>query len=328
MSLEFKPLRIGPIELEIPVVLAALAGFSDLPYRRICRQLGAPYCSTEMMLDRQLLLPGKLRARLVHIDAGDHPVAGQIVGNDPAVMAQAAVELCKCGFDVVDVNFACPVRKVLSRRRGGFLAGRVEQATQILQAVVAVIDRPLTVKLRIGYDQPDEPGEGFWRIAEAAFDAGAAALCVHARTVAQRYTGQADWEFLARVKRHFGQRTIIGSGDVLDPARAVAMLTQTGVDGAAFARAALGNPWIFRQFRDVVAGREPYRPGLAEQRAILEQHMADVAALYGPRRGPKIMRKFGIKYARLHPTPSKVRSAFIDIKSAAAWNQVLETYYR
>lgn len=327
MTVALEPLRIGEIEVSPPAALASLAGYTDLPYRLLCRELGAPYCATEMMLDRQLLLPGKLRRRLVHTHADDHPVGGQIIGNDPEVMAAAATEICRSGFDVVDVNFACPARKVLSRRRGGFLLKQPEVACRIVRAVLAAADRPVTVKLRMGFDAEDTDRRSFWRIAEGAFDAGAAAVCVHARTVEQRYAGPADWEFIAAVKRHFSGQTIIGSGDVTGPPAAVAMLEQTGVDGVVFARAALGNPWIFRQLQDHLAGRCVYRPPLTEQRRVLQRHFDGALALYGQRRGPRIMRKFGIKYARQHPAPAAVRAAFVAVNTAADWQAALENFY-
>jgi len=307
-------------------VLAPLAGYTDLPYRLICREFGAPYCSTEMMLDRQMLLPGRLRRRLVHLDEADHPVAGQIIGSDPSVMASAAADLCGSGFDVVDVNFACPVRKVLARRRGGHLLRDPERAEAILRAVAAAVGRPFTVKLRTAFDADSGPG-AFWRIVEAAFDAGAAAVCVHARTVAQRYTGLADWAFLAEVKRRFAARTVIGSGDVTGPDAAVEMIRTTGADGAAFARAAIGNPWVFRHLRDRLTGREPRPPGLAEQRDVMQRQFEHTVALYGPRRGPRRMTKFGIKYARLHPTPAKARAAFAAARGPDGFRRVLDTFY-
>ena len=321
-------LRIGPIRLDVPVVLAPLSGYTDLAYRTICRQLGAPYCATEMMLDRLVLLPGKLRRRLIHTDAQDHPVAAQIAGNDPAVMATSAAELAAAGFDVVEINMACPVRKVLARRRGGYMLKEPALAAGIIAAVADALagQTPLTVKLRMGFDG-DAGSDGFWRIVQAAFDAGAAAVCVHARTVAQRYTGRADWELLAEVKQRFGERTIIGSGDVTDAPTAMAMIRQTGVDGVAFARAAIGNPWIFEQFRDHIAGRTPRRPGLAQQRQVMQRHFDQALELYGPRRGARHMIKFGIKYSRLHPTPAKVRAAFVAARSAAQWQHVLEKFY-
>jgi nifR3 family TIM-barrel protein len=325
---ELKPLKIGKIEIGFPVVLAALAGYSDGPYRLVCRANGAPYCATEAMLDRQMLIDGRLRRRLVQICEEDHPVAAQIMGNDPAVMAQAAKVLCEMGFDVIDLNFACPVRKVISRRRGGHMMRQPSLTIEITRAVLdAVRDRPVTLKLRRAYLESDATYEAFWHIAQAAFDAGAAALCVHARSVEQKYMGQADWGFLAAVKRAFPARTIIGSGDVHTAADALKMIEMTGVDGVAAARGAIGNPWLFRQARDLAAGRQPHRPDIAEQRDVLLRHFEMTCQLYGPRRGPKIMRKFGIKYARVHPTPAKVRNAFVEIKSHADWQAVLDQYY-
>lgn len=328
MVFDVRPLRIGPITLELPAVLAALAGYTNLPYRLICRRLGAPYCATEAMLDRQLLLPGKLRRRLVHTDPADHPVAGQIMGNDPVVMAQAAVELDKEGFDVVDLNFACPVRKVLARRRGGYMMSQPEKSLEIVRAVRAATARPVTVKLRKAFDDTPAMQDVFWKMAEGAFDAGVAALCVHARTTQQRYTGKADWEFLARVKAHFKDKTIIGSGDAFGAAEAAAMLAQTGVDGVSFARGALGNPWIFRQFADHLAGRAAYKPDLIEQRQLLEGHYSHALELFGPQRAPKMLRSFGIKYARLHPHPSAVRVEFVAIENEKDWREVLDKHYQ
>ena len=318
--------RIGGVEIGFPVVLAPLAGYSDLAYRLICRRFGARYCTTEMLLDRMVAMHRKLRVRLLALSDDDHPVAGQIVGNDPSEMASAAAALCGLGFDVVDVNFACPVRKALARRRGGYLMKEPDQAVAITRAVLAASDRPVTLKLRKQFRAADDT-DAFWRIAEAAFDAGAAALCVHARSVEQKYSGPADWEFLADVKRHFADKVIVGSGDVLSPQRGLDMLARTGVDGVSVARGCLGNPWFFRQVQDLADGREPYQPGIAEQREVLLDHMTRSCDLYGPRRGPKHMRKFGIKYARLHPHAKQVRMAFVAVRKPEDWQTVLEMHY-
>ena len=262
---------IGNVQIDFPVVLAPLAGYTDLPYRLICRGFGAPYCTTEMMLDRQMFLDGKLRRRLVNLTDADHPVAGQLIGNEPDTMARAAKVLCEMGFDVVDLNFACPVRKALARRRGGYLMNRPEQIGQIVRAVVAASDRPVTLKLRRSFKHCDG---AFWDIASSAFDAGATAITVHARSVEAKYAGPADWEFLAEVKRRFAGRTIIGSGDVLAPADALRMLEQTGVDAAVVGRGALGNPWFFNQARDLAAGRQPHVPSIAEQKSCWRSILA------------------------------------------------------
>lgn len=328
MPFDLKPLRIGPLEIEFPVVLAALASYSDLPYRLICRSLGAPYCATEAMLDRQMLLDGKLRDRLVRIDAADHPIAGQLMGNDPAVMAQAAAVLGGMGFDVIDLNFACPVKKVVAKKRGGYLLGQPDLALEIVRAVIeAVPDRPVTLKLRRTFRETDETNAAFRRIARGAFEAGAAAVAVHARSVDQKYRGQADWDFIARVKREFPDRTIIGSGDIHTALDALRMIEQTGVDGVLAARGAIGNPWLFRQARDLAAGREPFEPDLKEQREVISRHLRLAESLYGPRRSLLTLRNFGIHYARLHPHPAKVRTAFIRVKTDEDWRAVMETWY-
>ncbi len=325
--MELKPFRIGSLEIGFPVVLAALAGYSDLAYRLICRRLGAKYCATEMMLDKSVLIGGKLQNRLLKTTAEDHPIAGQLIGNDPDTMAAAAVELVKQGFEVVDLNFACPVNKALRRRRGGFLMSDPETAVAITRAVTAAVSVPVTLKLRQKYLQSDKTCNAFWRMAEHGFDAGVAAICVHARSVEMKYAGPADWDFIAEVKRQFSGRTVIGSGDILAPARALEMFDHTGVDAVAVARGVLGNPWFFRQVADIAAGREPYHPSLAEQRRLLKGHFDDACELYGELRGPKIMRKFGIKYARMHDHPRDVRIAFVAVKKPADWHTVLEKLY-
>ena len=326
MDVALKPFRIGQVTVQFPVVLASLAGYTDLPYRRICRRLGAEYCATEMLLDKSVLARGKLQHRLLQIGGDEHPIAGQLIGNDPATMAQAAALLGRTGFDVVDLNFACPVRKALARRRGGYLMQQPDLALEIVRAVVAAAGRPVTLKLRRNFRTADGD-DNFWRIAEGAFEEGAAAVCVHARSVEQKYAGGADWGFLAAVKHRFPDRTIIGSGDVHDPPDALAMLERTGVDAVAVARGALGNPWFFRQVRDLAAGREPRRPGTAEQRDLLARHFDAACELYGPLRGSKIMRKFGIKYARMHASPRLVRAAFVKVKRPADWKKVLDDFY-
>ena len=326
MSVELRPFRIGDVEIGFPVVLAPLAGYTDLPYRRLCRRLGAAYCATEMLLDKSVLASGKLRRRLLARDPDEHPLAGQLIGGEPDTMARAAEALCREGFDVIDLNFACPVRKALSRGRGGHMMRDPDRAVRIARAVLAAVDRPVTLKLRRAFAASDG-ADAFWRIAEASLAAGAAGICVHGRSVEQKYTGPADWDFLAEVRGRLPKATVIGSGDALTPGAALDMLVRTGVDGAAAARGVLGNPWFFRQVADLAAGREPYRPTLAEQRELLREHFDAACELYGPMRGPKIMRKFCIRYARMHPTPRAVRMAFVAVKRPDEWHRVLDAFY-
>jgi nifR3 family TIM-barrel protein len=324
----FKPLRIGPVAVDFPVVLAPLAGYSDVSYRLICRELSAPFCSSEAMLDKHVLHPGDFGQRLMRLADGDHPIAGQLLGAEPKTMAAAAVRLRDAGFDAIDLNFACPVRKVLTRGRGGALMGRPGQALDIVEAVLeAVPDKPVTVKLRRSFKDADRDSADFWRIAGEAFELGAAAICVHARSVEQKYQGRADWEFLKRVKLAFPERTIVGSGDVLAAGDAWRMIRETGVDGASAARGAIGNPWFFRQARDLAAGRPPFSPSLAEQRELIGRHFWLTREIYGSRRYIKVMRNFAIHYARLHPRPSEARNGAAGVVSEKDWWEFLDSYY-
>ncbi len=322
------PLRIGVVAIDFPVGLGALAGYSDLPYRLICRSLGAPYAITEAMLDRQVLLEGKLRKRLVRLDPADHPVAGQIMGVEPETMAEAARSLDRMGFDIIDLNFACPVRKVVSHKRGGALMDDPERALATVRAVIAAVPgRPVTLKLRRAFRDADRSHESFWAIARGAFEAGASAIAVHARSVEQKYAGRADWGFLAEVKRAFPDRTILGSGDVTNPSEALRMMAETGVDGVLAARGAIGNPWFFAQARDLAAGRPARQPALDEQRDVIYRHYRLACEAYDPRRGLKILRHFSLQYAKMHPRRTELRNALVKVRTEDEWRAVIDAFY-
>lgn len=328
MTSPAKLLRIGSVAVDFPVVLGALAGYSDLPYRLVCRSLGSPYAITEAMLDRQVLLEGKLRKRLVKLDPADHPVAGQIMGVEPETMAEAARALDRLGFDVVDLNFACPVRKVVSHKRGGALMNDPDRALATVRAVVAAVPgRPVTLKLRRAFKDDAGSEDVFWKIARGAFEAGAAAIAVHARTVEQKYTGRADWAFLAAVKREFPGRTVLGSGDVMRPPDALRLLEETGVDGVLAARGAIGNPWFFEQARDLAAGRTPRQPGLEEQRDVIYRHYRLACEAYDPRRGLKMLRHFSLQYAKMHPRRTDLRNALVAVRTEDEWRAVIDAFY-
>jgi tRNA-dihydrouridine synthase B len=320
--------RIGAVPIDFEVGLGALAGYSDLPYRLICRSLGAPYCVTEAMLDRQILLEGKLRKRLIRLDPADHPVAGQIMGVEPETMAEAARSLDAMGFDIIDLNFACPVRKVVSHKRGGALMNDPARALATVAAVIAAVPgRPVTLKLRRSFRDDDRTHEAFWAIARGAFEMGLAAIAVHARSVEQKYTGRADWDFLGAVKREFPDRTILGSGDVTSPAEALRMMTETGVDGVLAARGAIGNPWFFAQARDLAAGRPARRPSLDEQRETITRHYHLACDAYDPRRGLKILRHFSLQYAKMHPRRADLRNALVSVRTEDEWRAVIDAFY-
>jgi tRNA-dihydrouridine synthase B len=325
-------LRLGDVAVGFPVVQAALAGYSDGPMRCLARRLGASYALGEVLLDQfLLLLKNRKRTRhFLYLRDDDHPVGGQLMGADPAQFAGGARKLVEAGFDVIDINFGCPVKKVLGRCRGGFHLSQPEVALEIVRrtrdAVPAHI--PVTVKMRRGIDDSPASQDKFFAILDGAFAAGVAAVTVHARTVQQRYLGRSAWEFLSAVKRHAGSRTILGSGDLFTAQACWDMIRQTGIDGVTVARGAIGNPWIFQQARALAAGRPlPPAPAVRQQREVISEHFRLAEELYGAERCGPLMRKVGIKYSALHPQAKEVRAAFVRVRSRRDWEAVLDQWY-
>jgi nifR3 family TIM-barrel protein len=327
-------LTIGPLRIGFPVVQAALSGYSDWPMRLLARRHGASYALCEVMLDQFLVTVKENRSRnrhFLHLTDDERPVGGQLMGAEPAQFAAGALRLVQAGFDVIDINFGCPVKKVLGRCRGGFHLSQPDVALEIVRrtrdAVPAHI--PVTVKMRRGIDDSPQSRERFFTILDGAFAAGVAGITVHGRTVLQRYVGPSRWDFLAEVKRHVGPgRTILGSGDLFTAHDCLEMMRRTGVDGVTVARGAIGNPWIFTQARALAAGEAlPPPPTLFVQREVLAEHFRLAVELYGESRAASQMRKFGIKYAAAHPQHLQVREAFTRVRGASDWQAVLDEWY-
>ena len=331
MNLHLPQLRLGPLAMDFPVVQAPLSGYSDWPMRVIARRLGAAYTVCEVMLDQFILnvSKGRKRGRFLRVSDEEHPCGAQLMGAVPEQFAPAALKLVAAGFDVIDLNFACPVKKVLGRCRGGYLLSDPDTALAIVARVRDALPPqvPLTVKMRRGMDESAESRDRFFTILDGAFRLGAAAVTVHGRTVRQRYEGVSSREFLANVKQYAGARTVLGSGDLFTAEDCLDMFRQTGVDGVSVARGAIGNPWIFEQVRAVAAGRVPPPPSLHRQRNVIAEHYRLSEQVYGPSHCCRVMRKFGIKYARLHPQSRQVRDAFIAVSQPDQWRAVLDKWY-
>jgi nifR3 family TIM-barrel protein len=332
MTSELRELSIGPLRLGFPVVQAALSGYSDMPMRVIARRLGASYTLCEVMLDKFIvaLKPRRRNRHYLEVADEEHPTGGQLMGADPEVFAPAALRLVESGFDVIDINFGCPVKKVLGRCRGGFHLSQPAVALEIVRrvrdAVPAAI--PVTVKMRRGIDDSVESREKFFEIFEGAFALGVAAITVHGRTVTQRYDGPSRWEFLRELKEIAGDRVVLGSGDLFSAQACLDMVRYTGVDGVTVARGAIGNPWIFSQARALAAGKPlPDPPSLHEQREVICEHYQLAEQSYGADRCLPDMRKFAIKYAQLHPDHVEVRADFCGVKEPGGWRGVLEKWY-
>ncbi len=327
------PLKIGGVHIGFPVVQAALSGYSDWPMRLLARRHGASYSLCEVMLD-QFLVSLKDRKKTQHFlynTPEEHPVAGQLMGAEPEQFALGAQKLVEAGFAVIDINFGCPVRKVLGRCRGGF---HLSQPHIALEIVHRTRDRvpphiPVTIKMRRGIDDTQESRDRFFEILDGAFAYGIDAITVHGRTVEQRYIGPSRWEFLSQVKQHAGpNRTILGSGDLFSAEDCLRMMRQTGIDGVTVARGCIGNPWIFQQARAIFTGQAlPPPPSVGEQRAVMLEHFRLAEQLYGAERAGVPMRKFGIKYSASHPEGLKVRDEFARVKDFQGWLAVLDRWY-
>ncbi|MEL6895521.1 MAG: tRNA-dihydrouridine synthase [Planctomycetota bacterium] len=327
------PLKIGNVDIGFPIVQAALSGYSDLPMRVIARRHGAPYSLCEVMLDQFLVDLGQ-RKRTKHfldIAEEEHPVGGQLMGAEPEQFSRGAVKLVEAGFDIIDINFGCPVKKVLGRCRGGFHLSQPDVALDIVRRTRDVVPDhiPVSVKMRRGIDDSQESRDKFFRILDGAFDAGIAAITVHGRTVEQRYVGPSRWSFLGEVKRHVGSRGIIlGSGDLFTGDDCLRMIAENGIDGVTVARGAIGNPWIFQQALALSKGLPlPAPPSLRQQAKVMRDHFDLCCESYGESRGPLLMRKFAIKYSASHPHQEDVRMAFTRFKTKEQFYAILDDHY-
>lgn len=332
MMLNLRELCIGPLRLDFPIVQAALSGYSDMAMRVIARRLGAPYTVCEVMLDQFVmqLKPRRKNRHFLHVADEEHPTGGQLMGADPQDFAPAALRLVEAGFDVIDINFGCPVKKVLGRCRGGFHLSQPDVALEIVRRVRDAVPAavPVTLKMRRGIDDSAESRERFFEIFDGAFAMGVAAVTVHGRTVKQRYDGPSRWEFLRELKQIAGNRVVLGSGDLFNAQACLDMIGYTGVDGVTVARGAIGNPWIFAQARALAAGKPlPDPPTIHEQRDVVCEHYRLAEELYGAERCLPDMRKFAIKYSRLHPDHLKVREDFCGVRQPGGWRDVLAKWY-
>lgn len=321
---------IGPIQLRHPFCQAGLAGYSDRAMRLVARRRGCAYALTEALLDVILCNGGEGLRKSIDINDEDHPVAGQIIGSDADTMTRAAQLLHQAGYDAIDLNYACPVKKIKNKARGGHMLKDVPRALDILRRVRDGLPSTATttISLRKGFDDSAESREMFFQIVEAAWSHGYSAIRVHGRTVEQKYVGPADWGFIRDVKAQYPDRTILGSGDVFTAEDAVRMIRETGVDIAWIARGAIGNPWIFDHAAALLAAPATILPPtIHEQRDALREHFALAMQIHGESLAGRRMRKMGIKYSRFHPEANQVKRQFIEVHSLRDWTGVLDRWY-
>ncbi|HEY3347774.1 MAG TPA: tRNA dihydrouridine synthase DusB [Nitrospirota bacterium] len=286
---------IGNLQINGIGVLAPLAGITDLPFRLICKELGAALVYTEMISSEGLIRGQRATVDITESVQQERPVAFQIFGSKPDSMAESAMLLADRGADIIDINMGCPVKKVLKSGSGAALLQDLKQAEEILSAVVKASPVPVTVKIRTGWAATDFVAVDYAKMAEAA---GAAAVAVHGRYARQMFAGQADWSAIARVKQAVSI-PVMGNGDVWTAMDAKRMMDETGCDLVMIGRGALGNPWIFGEVNGLLKNGElPAKPSPEERGRMLVRHLEHVVSRGRELAGVKLMRKHAAWYSR------------------------------
>lgn len=316
-------MRIAHIDIPNQVVLAPMAGVTDLVFRRICHEMGCGLLMTEMISDMGLVHSQDRTFRLVEIGAWEHPVSVQIFGSDPGSMERAAAIVTGIGGDLIDINMGCPAPKIVKNGEGSALMLDPDRAEAIVRAVVRAARQPVTVKMRAGWDGDRINAVKFAQRVEAA---GAAAVAVHGRTREQFYAGKADWGIIARVKQAVNI-PVIGNGDIWHPTDAKRLLEETGCDGVMIGRGVLGNPWLIRRTVHYLAtGVILPEPTAAERIAMALRHLRDLVAYKGEYTGPREMRKHAAWYLKGMRGAAQVREQINQAKSQAEMESVLNSY--
>ena len=311
-------LKIGNLNLSVPFIQAPLSGYSDYAMRRIGLDFGVPLTFSGVMLAKSAAHPKLLSKPAFRPHDDEHPVGAQILGNDPATMARAARALQDAGYDIIDLNFACPAPKVLRRRRGGYLLKEPETVKEIYSRVRDAVTCPVTMKLRTGFDSSRESYDNFYQIVFDAAQQNIDALTIHARTVVKKFAGAVDWDLIAEIKHRFEGTTIIGSGDLFEPQSIVQRLKAAKIDGVLIARGAIGNPWIYKSLNAVLTGMPaPAPPTLAEQAEVILKHFEMICQIYDPIKAVRYFRKFLVHYCRRHPRRKQAQKALLAAENGA-----------
>ena len=316
-----RQLRIGNVTLENTYILGPMAGVTDLPFRLLCKEQGAGLLCMEMVSAKAILYNNKNTETLLEIHPDEQPVSLQFFGSDPQIMSEMAKRVEERPFDIMDINMGCPVPKVVKNGEGSALMKNPKLAHEIISAMVKAIKKPVTVKIRKGFDDNCINAVEMAKIAE---DAGAAAIAVHGRTREQYYSGKADWEIIRQVKEAVSI-PVIGNGDVDSAKKAEALVKATGCDGIMIGRAVRGNPWIFREMNHYFATREELaRPSLAEVKAMILKHARAQIELKGEFIGIREMRKHVAWYTAGMPHSAGLRRESNNIESYADLEKLLE----
>lgn len=315
-----KPLKIGSVTLPNNLILAPMAGVTDLPFRLLCKEQGAGLLCMEMVSAKAILYKNRNTESLLEIDPRENPVSLQLFGSDPEIISTIAHQIEERPFDILDLNMGCPVPKIVNNGEGSALMKNPKLAGEIIRRTVRAIDKPVTVKIRKGFDGEHINAVEMAKIAE---DAGAAAVAVHGRTREQFYSGRADWDIIRQVKEAVSI-PVIGNGDLLTAEDVIAMEEQTGCDGFMIARGAQGNPWIFRQILHYFeTGEHLAKPTLEEVTQMILRHARMMLEFKGEYIGIREIRKHAAWYTAGYPNSARLRVAINNVESFEALEELL-----
>lgn len=307
-----RTLQIGNVTLENNLILAPMAGVSDLPFRLLCREQGAGLVCMEMVSAKAILYKNRNTEELLTIDPKEHPVSLQLFGSDSDIISEIAKQIEERPFDILDLNMGCPVPKVVNNGDGSALMKNPRLAGEIIEKTARAIKKPLTVKIRKGFDDAHVNAV---ELAHIAQESGAAAVAVHGRTREQYYAGHADWDIIRQVKEAVSI-PVIGNGDIRTPEDVAAMAEQTGCDGYMIARGAEGNPWIFRQILHYFeTGEHLARPDFSEVTEMLLRHAKMQIDCKGDYTGIREIRKHAAWYTAGYRNSSKLRGRINEVEN-------------